>query len=195
MRPLSNSSERWDLSVRRQDLRQLEWLCRTLRGVFDRAGFDPAQVREAWDAGMRAECIRCGIHVCGEELFALSQPPTAEHSTVKIGRLRLGDCARQGCESFHYEIRFENLQNVDWSWVLAEVDLVEGQESGSSSNVTSPWKGLLDWRLVFGWRVAMTCLALVLALLWRQSYFGGRIPFVREPEQFRVDPAPEGEMQ
>jgi hypothetical protein len=34
--------------------------------------------------------------------------------------------------------------------------------------------------------------AVVMLLLLRQCYFGGRIPFLREPETFRVDPAPGG---
>jgi hypothetical protein len=36
-----------------------------------------------------------GTRISGKELFALSQPPTAERATAKIGRLRLGDCARK----------------------------------------------------------------------------------------------------
>jgi len=33
----------------------------------------------------------------------------------------------------------------------------------------------------------------IVALMLRQCYLGGRIPLLREPETFRVDPAPKDE--
>jgi len=54
---------------------------------------------------VRAECVQCGIHVSGEELFVLSELPGACKSNAKVQRLRLGDCARQGCDSYYYRSR------------------------------------------------------------------------------------------
>jgi hypothetical protein len=43
------------------------------------------------------------------------------------------------------------------------------------------------------WRAwIVVCIVMVLLLL-RQCYLGGRIPLLREPEHFRVDPDPREE--
>ena len=161
---------------------------------------DLARLQGCWtaDAGARRELkvtldvTGCAIQVSGDELYALSQPPSPERATAKIGRMRLGDCARQGCEACYYRLTFQNQPGIDWQTVLSEIEMLRQQRPGPVSGPTLhrlPWRGWMLSGLALRLGLALMLIAmLLLARQWRQ---GGRIPFLREPEHFRVDPAPQ----
>lgn len=73
---------------------------------------------------MEAECATCGILIRGPELLATAIAGELAGDS-KAGRLRLGYCARKGCDSRYYIIRFCRADGVNWSaaWTRAEAIL------------------------------------------------------------------------
>jgi hypothetical protein len=180
------------VTVRQEHLCRLADFCQNLETALRAAGSTPEQCLEVFRTAVFAECVGCGIQVSGEELYALSQPPSAELASAKTGRLRLGDCARNGCEAWYYRVSIAPYQQVDWPKLLAEVDAPENQ--GRTGGSTARWWGLL-WERLVRWRmlprIGVAFAAIVLLLLVRHWHQGGRIPLLREPEAFQVDTAPE----
>jgi hypothetical protein len=136
----------------------------------------------------------CGIRVSGEELFALSQPPSAEMATAKTGRLRLHYCARQGCDSCYYDVTLHLHEALNWAQVLAPKKIEHEARSSRVSYETVARTA--NVALVGARKLWPALVTLMLLLVLRQWYLGGRIPLIREPEKFHVDtaagdPAPE----
>src|SRR5262245_52532268 len=100
--------------TRQQYLYNIATFCRMLDESLRVAGFTSQQCSELFDTCISAECCRCSIKVSGEELFALTQPPAAERATAKIGRMRLGDCARKDCSGCYYNFVFAPRPQLDW---------------------------------------------------------------------------------
>ena len=197
---MQNNSSRDTAIIRQAEIRKLAPLCRALVETLKRRGLRPESALAAWRAEVAAICPRCGISVSGAELFALAHPPAAETSSAKIGRLRLGDCARSGCDSYHYQLTFTMYGDCDWMNILSQAEsILHDQEHQAGSNATQPWVisylVRLLWRLRPPRRSWIALAAVLLLMLARQWYLGGRIPLLREPEHFRVDPAPQEEAQ
>ena len=176
------------LLTRQVPLQKLEPLCRALGDSLTRGGLTPEQSQELWRVGVAAECTRCGIPIYGDELYALSQPPSEKYANIKLGRLRLGDCAREGCNSYTYKLTFYPYNNLDWPTLLAAIDRNE-KEPGNAPVRPGIAQALnLLWRSSAARRVALGLIVVVLLLVVRQWYLGGRIPLLREPRKFQVDP-------
>lgn len=179
--------------IREQHLQRLAPFCRGLGEAMSRAGLTPDQAREIWRAAVSGECSRCGILVSGEELFALSQAPSAPPPSPAIQRLSLGYCARPGCECYFCRMTFRKHDQVDWPALLARADAIAAEQATPAGKLgTADYiRGFL--RIGLTRRVGIALAILLVLVLIRQWYCGGRIPLVREPEHFRVDPAPETE--
>src|SRR5215472_14229191 len=82
------------------------------------SGLSGARLSEILSQSLRVECVQCAIQVSAEELqqLAVSDAPSGELHP-KLQRLRLGYCARQGCDSYFYEVHLENHPEVDWEVV------------------------------------------------------------------------------
>ncbi|MGO8674820.1 MAG: hypothetical protein ACLQVX_02985 [Limisphaerales bacterium] len=176
--------------IREQHLQKLALFCQALGEALGREGGESDQALEVWRAALTAQCTRCGISISGEELFALSQPP-GDNPSPKIRRLRLGDCARPGCESYFYRLAFRAHPPLGWPGLLARADAIEAELEGRTSGRplgAALAKSLLHSGLTR--RAVMALAVLLLLLLLRCWYSGGSIPLLREPEQFRVAPAP-----
>ena len=180
---------------KQQHLLHLEDFCRGLGRALSRTGLTPAQVQAVWQSSVRAECVLCGIRVSGEELFALAQPPSALYGTVKLGRLRLGDCARHGCDSFYYRLIFQNYPRLNWPRLLAEAEAFQPEQPSPRQRRRFAFRlpALPDFGEYSGFaRRGLVVLAAILFLLVaRQWYRGGSLPLVRQPENFHVDPGPD----
>lgn len=180
--------------TRQQYLYQIATFCRGLDEWLRGAGFSSEQSLEIFRTSISAECTRCSIKVSGEELFALSQPPAAERATAKIGRMRLGDCARKDCTGCYYSFFFASLPQLDWAKILAHLDSTmdsQAQPQPAQEPHVLKWHFSVLFKAPVFAQIAIA-VALISVLLvvhqWRQ---GGRIPFIREPEQFHVDTLPE----
>ena len=183
------------LTIHQEYLYKLASFCTALDDALRQGGLNPDESLAVWRAAVSAECTGCAIQVSGEELYALSQPPCPERATAKIGRMRLGDCARQGCEACYYRLTFQNQPGIDWQKVLSEIERIRQEQpkfvSGRTSN-GHPWRVQMLSGLALRLGLALILIAMLLVVRqWRQ---GGRIPFIREPEHFRVDPAPQEQL-
>jgi hypothetical protein len=151
-----------------------------------------AQMRPAVEGALSAECVQCGIRLGGAELLKLGEAPVGEVEGVaggadsRVERLRTGYCARNGCESHYYRLTRGAVAGVDWE-KLAGV----GQEVASDAQAEVETAGAQarklarrHWNLL---RVAAALVLLLIAIVIRQIYLGGTIPFLREPENFQVD--------
>lgn len=195
---MQNDMSRDTAIVRQEEIRKLQPFCRALAEALSRRGLGPENALAAWRAGVAAECARCGSSVSGDELFALSQPPAAEQASARIGRLRLGDCARSGCDSYHYQLTFKMQGQVDWAGLLLQVETIQQEQehpagSDAAQRLVGSSLARLLWTSGRARRLWLALAAVLLLMLIRQWYLGGRIPLIREPEHFRVDPAPREE--
>lgn len=152
----------------------------------------PAEEQEAVASGFHAECVQCGIGLGGDDLLKLAAPTDGVAADPRIQRLRLGYCARNGCDSHFYRLSLTPVPGVDWFALLAGTS---GPAAEEKEPIEDPATAMR--RVEFLARVkqlgarALLALALVGVLLafrhWRR---GGTIPLVREPENFVVDPWP-----
>jgi hypothetical protein len=177
--------------VREEHLQKLAPFCQALGEALGRSGLAPDQALGVWREALTAQCARCGIPVSGEELFALSQPP-GENPSPKIRRLRLGDCAHPGCESYFYRLTFRPHPALVWPELLASAQAIQAElERPVSRRPTAADFAKAVLHCGFTRRAAIALAVLLLLLLFRHWQNGGRIPLLREPEHFRVAPAPE----
>jgi hypothetical protein len=177
--------------VREEHLLKLAPFCQALGQAFGGRGLVPEQTLGIWRAALTAECTQCGIPLSGEELFALSQPPE-KTPVAKVRRLRLGDCARPGCESYFYRLHFRPHPPTDWAELIALAETMQAESARPAPRklaLAEFARGLVRCGLTR--RAALALGVLLLLLLIHRWHTGGRIPLLREPEHFHVTPAPE----
>jgi hypothetical protein len=89
-------------------------------------------------------------------------------------------------------VTFRTRPPLDWPELLSQVDARQRQQVNPCSHAGLPkvaWRELVSSCVLL--RAAAVCAVIVLLVLARQWYQGGRIPWIHEPEHFRVDTAPE----
>lgn len=188
-----NEASQDKLVARQEHLQKLGSFCQSLHEALAKAGLSPEQILGVFRTGLEGECVVCGGRVSGEELFALSQPPSADRASAKVGRLRRGDCACKGCNSFYYRLSFCTDRGVDWTQIFSEADAIQREKTEratSRDSTTPPWTVVLMMQVPRYVWVGLG--AFMLLLFLRHWYIGGSIPLVRAPEQFQVDPEPAG---
>jgi len=172
--------------VRQEYLYHIADFCRKLAEALGSRSLSCEQIEEIFRISISAECVSCSIQVSGQELFAISQSPSAERANAKTGRLRLGDCARQGCAGCYYRFSFDPCENFDWQTILVEVDAV-----GSAHAEEPAHNRAISWALIlqskYFVRAVFGIAILAVFLLGRQWYQGGQIPLLRQAEHFHVD--------
>jgi hypothetical protein len=140
--------------------------------------------RVALSRALRAQCTLCGFVLCGEELLALAEITAANEKSTMLQQLRAGHCAREGCAASHYRLQFYDTPEISWAAVLAECRPSEApQPQSQPAPKPAPERRIALRR--FGQILAAAGIFL-LAWMWWQWHTGGRIPYLREPEHFRV---------
>jgi hypothetical protein len=101
--------------------------------------------------------------------------------------LRLGYCARQGCESYDYSIHFEDYPGVDWAAVaeeatnhVASLKIAAKEEAG---------RKLREKRQRRMKRAALALCAILVLLVLRIVVQQGRLAFGQKPHKYEIDPA------
>jgi len=180
--------------IRLEQLHHLADFCRELHAGLAAAGQAPEQIPVVFQEAITARCINCGVQVSGAELLALSQPPAPDRSTARTRRLRMGDCAVKGCDASCYRLTFLALPQLDWAGLLGKLD---AQDQPTAEPPRPPRAAALAWRGLFPperlWRIGLAFTVILVLLLARQWHQGGRIPILREPEEFRVTTQTEAE--
>jgi len=184
------------MTARQQHLQTFQPFCSAIHESLGQVGLKSEEVMEVFRVALSAQCVQCGIYVSGAELFALSRQSLEGGDTPKIKRLRLGDCARKGCDSYYYRLSFEPIAGFDWPTLLARADSARHEPTTTISATTAvPMVAKAPLQLVISRRAWIALGVILLLLVIRQWYRGGRIPLIHEPEHFRVDPAPQEETE
>lgn len=181
-------------SVREEQIQALAEFSHTVNEACRSGGPDGGKTVEAVRTALSAECPRCGIHVSGDEILAIAESADAPEQNPKVKRMRLGYCAREGCESFVYRLRFHSQPGVNWRAIFAQMEVVVQNQAELSASAATARQVVVRrarWRTLG--RVGIALAVVLLLMIIRQWYVGGRIPLIREPEKFRVDPLPPGQ--
>jgi hypothetical protein len=181
-----------DFLVREEPVRRLEKIVFALRQATGQCGLPPDKAREALRLTLTAECVDCGMRVTGDELLALSQWPTGRES-IRIERLRAGYCARETCEFDRYRLRLRKHPELSWTKLLATSQTEEPRAAVEVEPAARSEKSKPPFLQRAAVRVGIVIAIMLLLFALRQLYFGGRIPLIREPEKFKVAPAPTGD--
>jgi len=173
--------------VQREHLEKIPPIVEFVSATLKRSGITPGVLDEYFRTGFCAECIECRIRLTGHELLMLSEDsaPDEKQTSPKVARLRQGYCARGGCDSYFYNLSFQDLPNIDWPKLLSESAVTAKLGSQDEIGKSLGLFGAQRHRLLA--TVAIGFAAFILLFILRQLYLGGSIPFIREPENFRVD--------
>ncbi len=178
-------------TIREQHLQTLAPFCRALDQALSAQELPPDQALDIWRTNVSGVCVCCGTIISGDDLFGLSQTLEGPYPSAPLQRLSLGYCPHPGCESFFCRLTFRKHEKVDWPALLERAEALMGEPGRPAGKLRAAdyLKGFLSLGLTR--RIGIGLALLIVLLLVRQWYGGGRIPWVREPERFRVDPAPE----
>jgi hypothetical protein len=177
---------------RQQDLAQLEGFRFSLLSAIAQSGKESDRLRAAIEQALSAECGQCGIHVTAAELLAEVPGSVTTAQEAKIQRLRRGECARSGCDTYYYTLRFADHPDLNWDELLT---LADSREAASPARLTPETGGGWVATLWLGkrlWiRIGIGLAVVVLLLAARHWHRGGSIPLIRQPENFQVDRLPD----
>jgi hypothetical protein len=167
-----------------QHLHQLGTFARELAQRIDANRPPSSSPSELPQFQLKGECTQCGIRINDAELLSLGKEKPAQETDSRLERLRLGYCARKGCDSIYYRVSAVASSPIDWAKYFPDPDslLLKTDHDQPEKSAEPIWASRL-----FNWRIFAIVLTLLTLILARQYYRGGTIPFVREPEDFKVD--------
>lgn len=153
---------------------------------------DSEKASQVMSDAVVAECVKCNIHVRGDELLLIATATSDPSVHAKIKRMNLGYCARDGCESLTYLLRFNQTAGLDWEKFQEHMEAARNKRlqffAAEAAAKRVMQQKAKQWYLR---RLAIMVGVILILLVIRQWYTGGRIPLLREPEKFRVTPATE----
>jgi hypothetical protein len=144
---------------------------------------EPDKLRAAIDQALSAECVQCGIRLSGSELLKFEEETSDD---PRVERLRIGYCARNGCESLFYRVTCAPHPQLNWPGLLNPTYELTAEEKSAAAS-RKKWSAFAKFRDKAMIRLAIGIVVLLIVFIARQIYLGGPIPFVREPEEFKVD--------
>jgi hypothetical protein len=149
------------------------------------SGIGGGQLNDIFSTRLHAECSQCGIKVSGEEIELVAV--TAEEARLphpKLERLRLGYCARESC---FYQIQLDDWPGVDWKTVADKAsNLLIADKNAAEKEKQRQARRQRNRRLK---RIALGVLAIGLLIVLRFLMQYGRLPFVKNPPKYQIDPA------
>jgi len=108
----------------------------------------------------------------------------------KLQRLRLGYCAREGCESYFYAVHLEDHSDVDWEAVAEKAsNLVTAMKAAAAQEERRQRNRKRPQRMM---RFALAFLIMVVLIFsWFVIQHGG-LPFGKKAYKYEIDPASAG---
>src|SRR5215831_3114284 len=163
--------------VSEEPIERLERVVFALAEACRKYGAAQEKTRAALSAGLTAECVVCGLRVTGEELLALAHLPSSLETSGRIKWLRLGCCARNGCDSRAYTLKFHNHPGIDWPEFFSKMDAVHTEEAAApeTKSESEPETPPANRRRAL--QIALAIAIAILLFMIHQKYRGGRIPF------------------
>jgi hypothetical protein len=144
---------------------------------------DAEKLRPAVEESLSGECVQCGIRVSGRDLLKVAEGETENDS--RLERLRSGYCARNGCDSHFYRVTRAPHPRFEWPKLLNPAkEIVDSKAEAERVEITLARSARRHRNIL---RTAAIIGALIVVFVLRQIYMGGTIPFIREPEEFKVD--------
>src|SRR6266581_2345472 len=129
-----------------------------LAAALSEAGFSGSQLNEICSRHIRGECVQCGIRITGDEMahVALAEIET-EMADSRLGRLRQGYCARNGCDSYYYRIHFDDYPDLHWMKIREQAGslVVAGQSPAMKETGATTIRNRLLIRLAVGLAVVL----------------------------------------
>jgi hypothetical protein len=141
------------------------------------------RVRAAIDSALSAECVQCGIKLSGSEMLKFEDETSDD---ARVERLRVGYCARNGCESLFYRVTCAPHPQINWAGLLNPAHELTAEEKAAAATVERK-RVIARLRNKTLIRAGIAVAVLLVVFVIRQIYLGGSIPFIREAEDFRVD--------
>ena len=180
--------------VREKSIADLKRFSLALVELTTRCGGAKDKLAKSLAAAMSAKCVRCGTQVAGEELLALAAED--DKAPPNLLRLRENHCAREDCASDTYCLTLQRHPGLDWTLLLLQVERIQ-EEQARQAAIQRESTRLAERAAHRGrtLRIALLVALGILLFLIRQWYLGGRIPLLREPERFHVDPLPPGAVE
>lgn len=177
--------------IRQEPLQTLPRFTRSLLAAGRRQTPPCADFAAAFQSACSGECVQCGIRITGEELLIVARTKEPDGLRPRTARLILGYCARNGCDSCFYRLRFDPHPGLNWIEVLTWIESGnEDEEAEVTAANDEETAGSRASRRRLAVRASIGLVIVLMLLLLRQWYIGGRIPFIREPEDFQVDVLP-----
>lgn len=161
------------------------------RGIAQAVAYTPdsKKTRSGVQEAISAKCIACEIALDGKEIldFGSRDAEVEEAGTdPRFERLKMGYCARNGCESLFYNVTFSPHPNVSWtSLIPAAHHYSDVNKAAAELAKTRRAQFITKHKNLI--RAAIAVVALIIVFIARQYYMGGTIPFIRQPEEFQVD--------
>lgn len=187
------------LHPRREPTERILNLAVALAEGLQRSGLSDERIAEIAVSGISGECPQCHARITGKDLVEIATVVgEADGLTPRLARLRNGYCARNACDARFYELAFQNQPDLDWRPILDRSDRIDTRslrqaEAVDPDVVAKSADARSRFHRSMGLRILVPLLLLLTLLLARHWYRGGTIMFLREPEEFRVDPLPPGE--
>src|SRR5438034_6411769 len=135
-----------------------------LAAALSEGGFTGSQLNEIFSQHIRGECVGCGIRITGDDIahVALAGDKT-ELPDSRLGRLRQGYCARNGCDSYYYRFHFDDYPDLDWTKILEKAGHLALATQATLEKETSATT-IRNWLLI---RLAVGLgMVLILLLFW-----------------------------
>jgi hypothetical protein len=170
-----------------QDLAELY---RTLAKLLAQTGLSAARLNEVLTHHVIVQCSVCGEKLTAEKLeaWAVLDPETAPPDP-SLARLRLGYCAKVGCESWRYNLEVTDCPGVDWSQLLPKIPVKS--TSTAKPSASRNWFALMprfDTKTSIRLGVALAVLLALLFIRYRSN--GGRIPLLEPKHNYLLSPNP-----
>lgn len=151
-------------------------------------GISGSQLNEILTTRLKARCVKCDIQLASVEIeqVSLVEDPT-QLSHPKLKRLRLGYCARDGCESDDYQIQLDAFPGVDWETIEAKANaLMSAQQVAARDEAACLLRRQCYRRTK---RAVLSLLAVAVGVLLLFVWRHGRLPFVKKTPKYQIDPA------
>lgn len=174
-------AENWT-QVSQMTIKELAEFSRSLASTISKQP-DPDRVRAAMDTALSAECVQCGIRLSGSELLKFQEETSDD---ARVERLRVGYCARNGCESLFYRVTCAPHPQINWPGLLNPTHELTADEK-AAAELAAKKRAHARLRNKTLLRVGAAFVLLLIVFVIRQIYVGGSIPFVRQVEDFKVD--------
>jgi len=166
-------------------------LCSSLAAALSEAGFTGSQLNEIFSNHVRGECVQCGIQISGDDMGRIAMAGEAvELPNPKLGRLRQGYCARNGCDSFYYRVHLGDYVNLDWAKIREKADSLRGAAQADAAKAPGAETSAVRKRILM--RVGAGVVVVAILLIWRHWIYYGYVPLLQRPHKYTIDPASAG---